>query len=129
MKNKNLVILIVAGVLIFLLGIGLGMFFNKITYNTQGKSALSSKVISSVVAYGQVSGINGRVLTLNNLGEDLNIAISENAQIYTFAKDGSGQQIQQAVGFSSILVGNKVNVAVRMLVTGAVEGLSVIILP
>jgi preprotein translocase subunit YajC len=129
-NKKQLAIIITAGIIIFLIGGILGIFIyrlqNKnIVENKKAVSSLSSKVVSSVVVYGQVKSINGKSITLSNLGDDLTIIIADNAQVFSFAT----ATVQQKVNFEDIKVGDSVNISVKLLSTGQLEGLSVIILP
>jgi hypothetical protein len=130
--KKQLVILIIAGIVIFLAGGAAGIVFEKQKIPTQkieAADSLSSKVISSIVAYGEVKSINGRNITLSNLGTDLIITIAGNAPVYSFAnRSGSTAPSQQTVAFSDIGKGDKINIALKVLTTGQVQGTSVIIL-
>jgi hypothetical protein len=138
MDKKQLSILIVAGVLIFLIGGGLGIF---LIQGSSGRAKvemannLSSKVISSIIAYGQVKNINGRNITLSNLGDNLSILIANDAQVYAFVvptdagENTTASPVQQTVNFETIKIGDNVNVAVKILPNGQVQGTSVIILP
>lgn len=134
MDNKKLAILIIAGIVLVLLGGVAGVIFQAKFLSPQSKSmnALSSKVISSIVAYGQVKNINGKNVTLSNLGDNLLISIADNAQVYSFTTPpGSAKNtapVQQTGKFDDLKVGDNVNVAVKLLPTGQLEGVSVIIL-
>lgn len=137
MNIKNIIILIVAGVLIFLIGGGLGILSqtqSKVEkVKTETVNNLASKVVSSIVAYGQVKNISGRDITLSNLGDDLVISVANNAPVYAFttvkSKTGVVSQVQQVVGFEIIKIGDKINSTIKLLSTGKFEGESVIILP
>ena len=87
-KNKQLVILIIIGVFLFLLGGVIGIAYDSQTGPQQVKvktvNSLTSKVVSSITAYGKITNINGKNLTLNNLGDNLVFLIADNAQIYSF---------------------------------------------
>jgi hypothetical protein len=136
-NKKQLVILIVAGILILLVGVCLGVFLQTQKVQIQKSAAangLASKVVTSIVGYGQVKKIDGRNITLSNLGDNLTIAIINNAQVYSFAipagsQNGAAAPVQQEVSFGDIKVGDHVNIAVTLLPTGLLEGSSVIILP
>lgn len=137
-NKKQSVILIVAGILIFLVGVGLGITLqnsNKAqARKVQAVNNLVSKVVSSIVAYGQVENIDGRNITLSNLGDNLVISIADNAQVYSFTtpvagKNGATAPVQQTVKFEDIKIGDNVNVAVKLSPSGQMQGSSVIILP
>jgi hypothetical protein len=130
--KKQLSILIVMGILIFLAGGALGIISENQKIPTQKietANNLSSKVISSIVAYGEVKSVNGRNIVLSNLGTDLTIRIAENAPVYSFAtRSGSAAPVQQTVKLSDISKGDKINIALKVLPIGQMEGTSVVIL-
>jgi hypothetical protein len=133
-KKSKLVILAVAGILLFLIGAALGFVLhtqNKIqVQKVEAINSLSSKVVSSMSASGKVKNISGRNITLTNLGDDLTITIADNAQIYSFTlKTKGAAQTQQTAKFGDIKVGDNINVAVKLSPTGQMQGASVVILP
>ena len=140
-RKNNLVVLIIAGVLIFLVGGGLGIVFmqrGSQQIKIETASSLASKVVTSMVAYGKVENIDGKNITLSNLGDNLTISMADNAQVYSFTtptttdKNGkvtTGTPIQQTVKFGDIKIGDNVNVAIKLLPNGQMQGSSVIILP
>lgn len=138
-KKTQIIILVVAGIFLFLLGGALGVIYSKIgpqAAKVEAGNNLSSGVISSISAFGQVKNISGRNLTLNNLGDDLVIPISDTAQIYAFVTPAAAQNsktapvpVQQLVKFEDIKMWDRVNVAVKLLPTGQLQGSAVIILP
>jgi hypothetical protein len=132
--KKQLAILVSAAVVLFLVGFALGYLLHPQKaadkVKIQAATNLSSKVVSSVVAYGQVKSISGRNITLSNLGDSLTILVAADAPIYSFiVKDKATAPVQQKVSFGSIKIGDSVNVAVKTLSSGQLEGSSVIILP
>jgi hypothetical protein len=138
MKKYLLVlILVAAGLLLFVLGGSAGIIYTQKgpqETKTVTVNSLSSGVISSIVAYGQITNISGRNITLNNSGSNLVIPIATDAQIYAFATPtgktaATTAPVQQVVTFGDIKIWDKANVAVRLLPTGQLEGSSVIILP
>jgi hypothetical protein len=137
---KQITILIIAGVLLLLLGAGVGALLSRASLQqtkVNAVNSLASRVISSIVAYGQVKNINGRNITLSNLGDDLTITVADSAQIYSFVtpsttdknKTATTAPVQQTVGFGNVKVGDNINMTIRLLPTGQLEGASVIILP
>jgi len=134
MNKKQLVFLIVIGVLLFVLGGVLGVAYdtNKTPQQTKVKTvnSLSSKVVSSIVAYGQVVSIEGKNITLNNLGDNLVISIADNAKIYSLTIPSGAKAPVQSIGeFGDIKQGDSVNVNLKLLTDGQLEGSSVVILP
>jgi len=127
-------ILITSGILIFFLGYGLGNILQvkvcdqKVT--TEAVNILSSKIITSVTAYGRITKIDGTNVTLNSLGEDLIILIPDSARVYSFlTADGKQASTQQIVKFEDLKIGNSINVSLKLLPSGKFEAASVIILP
>ena len=132
MEKKQLVILIIAVIVAFVIGGGLG-----VALQSQGTQAtkveavnsLASKVVTSMVAYGKVENIAGRNIALSNVGDNLTILMADNAQVYSFTTPKTGSPVQQTVSFSNIKVGDNVNIAIKLLPTGKMQGASVVILP
>ena len=132
-NKKQSVIWIIVCIVLFLLGLWFGSMRhnqNKTqTQKLQAATSLSSKVISSITAYGQVTSIQGDTITLNNLGDNLPIIITSNARIFSFTAPSKGSPAQQTASFSNIKVGNNVNVVMNLSSDGQMQGTSVIILP
>lgn len=135
--NKNLSTFIIIGVVTFVVGAGLGIFYQsqidapQLANFTAIKAVfknLSSKAVPSILAYGQVTNIEGRNLTLSYSGDSVSIAISDSANINSFVKDSNGVPSQQKIDFSQIKNGDTLNISVKILPNGQLEGQSVIIL-
>ena len=151
MDNKKTVgVWLVVCAILFLLGIGLGLLLiQQPNSKIQTADNLSSKVVSSIVAYGQVKNIDGRNITLSNLGDSLTISLTDNAQIYAFSTSASSATsvasstgksksvapvksttpVQRTAAFENIKVGDSVNVALRLGTDGQMQGTSLVILP
>lgn len=133
MDNKNLILIIIGALFFLTLGGGLGILYQqqkeilpvKETPKTQAVQTLSSKVIPSITAFGQVSNIDGRNLTLTFGGDNLTIKINDSAQIYLPATKTSAQQTAQ---FSDIKKGDNVSVNVKLLSDGQMDGQMVVII-
>jgi len=143
MDQKNIIILaVVGGVLCLAIGGGLGYFYQlqngtlppAESKKVEAVNTLSSKVIPSITAFGQVTNISGRDITLTFGGDSLTIKIKEDAPIYlpaTATKDKDGNSVtsaQQTAKFSDIKVGDNASVNLKLLATGQIEGQLVIIL-
>jgi len=144
MEKKFLTILIVVGIVAFVLGGGLGMFLQqqqatsmlKPENNPKIKAVqlLSSKVVPSITAYGQVSNISGRNLTLTFGGDSLTVKIRDNATVFLPAStttDSKGKQVtvpQKTVEFSEIKKGDNVSVNLTLSADGQMEGQMVVVL-
>lgn len=86
--------------------------------------SLSSKVVPSIVAFGKVSKIDGRNITLDYNGDSITISIINDAQIY----GSSGQDGQTAESFENIKMGDNLSVNLKVLPDGQLQGQSIIIL-
>ncbi len=150
MNIKNVVIAIVLGVLILVFGVGIGVVYQgqkspvaqvESQQNAQSAStikALSSKVIPSVAAYGTITNINGRNLTVGYQTDSIVVPVNNDAKIYGFVvtsavpKGGilpKTSTTSQQINFSDIKKGDSVSVNIKVLASGKMEGLSVIVLP
>ena len=132
MNKANLTILILLGVILFLVGGGIGIFY-QMQKDSSGDTvikALSSKVIPSIVAYGQVTEINGRNITIFYSGETLTVPIAQDAQVSSFTQaNGQTGSTQQQSSFNQIKKGDSINISIKVSSDGKLEGKMVIILP
>ncbi len=127
----------VAAIAVAGLVVAIGILFQAARDNSKFKNAkanaeavkiLSSKAVVSTVVYGQVTGINGKVLSLNYNGEDVNIAVKQDAVVYALNQTGTGSS-QQAAKFEDIKQGYNVSINLKILSDGQLEGQTVFILP
>lgn len=90
-KNMKtaLIFLAVVGVIIFILGFGLGILyeiktpaFQKIKTAEPTINVLSSKVVQTANAFGEVKNITGNNVTLTYLGDEITMNIANNAQVF-----------------------------------------------
>ena len=136
-----MVVSILVGLVIFL-GVGyiLGVYSQqkingqKIESLEKTKNIFSySKLINSIIAFGKISNISGRTITLTSETDTLEITMRANAQVYSFtAPTSTGGQLtgipsQNIAAFEDIKVGDNLNVNMRMLPDGTFEGASAII--
>ena len=139
-STKNLVFVAVAWIIIFVIGLGAGFVLRSQTkteiIKEQTINNLASKVISSVAVYGQITKVQGRDVTLNNLGDNLTITLADNAQIYAFkiapAVKGSktvSAPTQQKASLADLKIGDKINAVIKILDDGQLQGSSLVILP
>jgi hypothetical protein len=142
MDRKNLVVLIIVAFVFFGLGGGLGVLYQNqmgvVPANEapkiQAVQTLSSKVIPSITAFGEVSSVEGKDITLTFGGDSLKIKVRDDAQIYlpaTSTTDQNGKPVtsaQKTAEFSDIKVGDNVSVNLKLLPDGQIEGQMVIII-
>lgn len=133
-KTTLIVSLIIAGVFLLLLGMGLGILYKTQQISPQLKkttaviNALSSKTVPSIVAYGEVTKIEGRDITLAYSGDSIKVNMEENSQVYSFVNDSSGKPIQKKVELKEIKVGDNLNITLKVLPDSQLQGQSVFIL-
>lgn len=150
MNNKSAlnakILLIVGGIVIFVVGIALGIFYQswQQSKNPVVKQAikmqptiniLASKTIQSIVVTGRVVKIDGRNVTLTYAGDEITTSVATNAQIFSSAitKDATTKNlvsgVPQPVDFSALVAGDNITATLKMLPTGQLEGESVYIFP
>lgn len=140
-KTNIIVLVIVIAVVGVIVGLGLGMMLQKqadapkvskfAAYETAVK-ALSSKAVPSIIAYGQVSNIEGRKVTLNYSGETLVVDVAQNANVYALTPAAGAKAptapVQRKALFTEVKKGDNLNITLKLSSDGKIEGQSVIIL-
>ena len=140
--NKLLTFLFTIGaVFIFVLGGGAG-----ILYQTQKDAPqidklasllkrITSRAIPSITAYGQVASIEGKNITLASGGDNIIVSVRGDTEIYSFAQPTAQKQEQavlptkQLVKFEDIKKGDTLNISLKVLPDGQLEGNTIIIMP
>lgn len=143
MEKQTATLLIIIAAVAFIVGGGLGVFYQKQavkaltpedTAKIDAVKILSSKAIPPITAYGKVAKIEGRVLTIEHVGDSIDVNVKDGAQVYfpaSTATSDDGKKItlpQQAAVFGDIKVGNNVSINVKLLPDGQIEGQIIIIL-
>lgn len=140
--NKIILIVssIIAGLLLLALGVSLGVSYqtqqasisspqlDQLEKTTAAVKFLSSKTVPSIVAYGQVTKIEGRDITLFYSGDSIKVSMEENSLIYSFVNDSQGKPTQKQVELKEIKVGDNLNITLKLLPDGQLQGQSVFIL-
>ena len=129
MDKNNLIILIIAGLVLLILGGAAGFFYKTLQISPQLAviKDLSSKTIPSIVAYGQVSKIEGRDITLSFNGDNIKVSVEANSPVYSFVNDAKGKPIQKKVELKEIKIGDSLNITIKLLPDGQLRGQSVFI--
>jgi len=139
--NKNLIIvlLVIAGLIFFVIGVSVGVVYKtekdaplleKSEKMTEAVKKLSSKAITSIIVYGEVTNIENRDITLAFANESLTVSVKENSQIFSFTPaEGGASPNQRTAEFKDIKKGDFLNVSLRLLADGQLEGVMAIILP
>lgn len=133
--QKNIYLLIIAGIIIFIFGAGVG-----VSYQLQGGfsakketafKTLSSKVVQSVVSYGEITKISDRNLNLSFAGDTITVYIKESAPIVSFVGQAAGanQQAQKNIEFKDIKVGDYANIVLKVMPDAGLEAQTVMIVP
>lgn len=136
MNRENLTILIIVGVVFFAVGVMLGILYQTQKPEVQQAlklsptvKTLSSGVVQSISAFGQVKKIEGNKITLAYSGEELTVNIREGAQVFIPAPVQSADNTPKRANFSDIKTGNSVSITLKILPSGDVQGESVFIFP
>ncbi|MFA7676417.1 MAG: hypothetical protein WCY28_03350 [Candidatus Shapirobacteria bacterium] len=130
--SKNLVILLLIGIVLLSVGAGIGVIYQiqKDGPLVLATKSLSSEIIASIAAYGEVTNIDGRNITLSFMNENLTIFVSEEARVYSFKQQGAeANSKQNLVDFSDIKKGDFINISVKLSSDGKLEGNNIVILP
>ena len=120
-------------VAVFVVGMGLGMFY-QFKKDAQKISAtgtpsadlkvLSSDIITAVAAFGNVTDVNGRNITISYNGKSLTLNIGENVAVTSFTNNGS----QKNISYSDIKKGDSVNAALKINPDGQLTAQTVLVL-
>jgi len=139
--DKKIIIILYGAVSIgLLIGFAIGMFIQIQKYSPDIAKLkileptikyLSSKVVPSILIYGQVVNVDGRNITLEFQKEQLVVEIKTDAKIYSYQKPVDGSKTAQGQtesNFIEIKKGDSLNVTGQVLGDGKLVGKSVIIL-
>lgn len=145
MEKKSIILFFVLGFLIFVLGGGVGVFYQSQKYLSETCSPvteetsvlektvkdLSSQTIFSIIASGTVEDIGDRNITISNNKENLTVKIKEGADISSFVIPAAGEtssNLKASVKFEDIKKGNNLKIFLKVLADGQITGESVIIM-
>ncbi len=142
-KPIAVVLFIILAIAIFVIGGGLGVLYqtqqNTVApvANTQctekmalAVKALSSQLVSSIIAYGQVENINGRNITLSSEGKNLTVSIENNATIsLVVASAKNSQTTTKTMTLQDIKKGDSLNIDLKVSPDGSLSGRRIYILP
>jgi hypothetical protein len=138
MEKSSTIWLVLLAVVMLVVGAGIGMLYQKGTaspVSTQPApqaliQKLNSKVIPSIVAYGQVKGISGKVITLTYGGDDVTVTMNDNAQysaLVPATKTTSANS--RKASLLEIKTGSKINITLKVTPEGKFVGASSFIFP
>ena len=142
MEKRALIVLLAVAVVMFLIGGGVATFLQspKVEKVNTVVKALNSKTVTAISFYGKVSKIDGRNVTLSYSGDSVTVNVLPASQVYgisasTVKTDSKGVttttpgSTQQLVDFSTIKVGDNLNINAKMSPTGELTGTFVLIVP
>ena len=137
---RNLIVSLILVILIFLSGLGIGMSYqSKKVAPSQTQNQISSKsielltshVISPMIARGKVIKIDDKDVTLNYQKDNRIIKISDTARVSLLVLSATQKKsyVNKQVTFEDIKMNDNVEVSVRVLPDGQIEGFNIVILP
>jgi len=97
--------------------------------NTETVKLLSSKVVSSIMAYGEVQSIDEKNITLSFSGENIVIKLADDVQILTLSTGGDKKSNYQPYLLSQIKKNYNVTVDLNLLTNGTLQGQVITVLP
>ena len=129
-KINLIVLLIVVGLLLTVSGGAVGFLYARQQLSSQLDviKNLSSQAIPSMVAYGEVTEIEGRNITLSYGGDNIKINVEESSSVYLSINDSAGKPMQEKISFKDIKKGNNLSVAVKLLPNGQLQSQSIFVL-
>ncbi len=129
-KTNTTALLIIGGLLLMVLGGVIGVLYKtqQVLPQMNVIKYLSSQIIPSMVAYGEVTDIEGRNITLSYNGDSMKVQVPENSPVYSFVNNKTSKPIQEQVSFENIKKGDNVNVTVKLLPDGQLQSQSIFII-
>lgn len=127
---KKIILLIIVGFVAFCLGLFAGLSGSTGCLETSSDVVnFVSSEVTSFYANGIVVSINGRAITLNSNNENLVVPIKGDATVNLFVQPESGSPFYQPVSFSTIKIGDRLNIELGLSSDGKTEGQAVYIFP
>lgn len=132
--NKITPTVLISSLLFLILGGGIGFLYKTLQISPQIKKTaavikdLSSKTVLSTVVYGQVSKIKGKDISLSYNGDSITISMAEKAPVYSFVSDSAEAPLQKKVDFKELKVGDNLNITIKLLPDGQIQGQSALVL-
>lgn len=129
-RPASIVSMLIVGAVLLAVGFGAGIYYNmpQLQKTETLVKNLSSKTVPSMVAYGQVSAIEGRMVTLTYGGDSLTLDLPDSVAIYSFVTGSTGQPTQEKVSFDKIKKGDNLNVTMRLTSEGDIQAQQAFIL-
>jgi len=135
MTRRNLVISIIIGLVIFVVGGGVGIMYQKSKTASISPEEnpvykiLNSKLIPVITAYGKIVSINGSDMVLGSGEEMLNIKMEDNAPIYFFDSsvdlgNGLSTPSQKIIGIDKLKEGQEISINLEIDKNGKINGVA-----
>ena len=139
MARKNLVILIIIGLVVFVVGGGVGVMYQKsktasvLPEENPVYKILSSKLIPTITAFGKISSINGNDIVLSSGDETLNIEMKDSAPVYIFDSsvdlgNGLSTPSQKIVNVDVLKEGQDISVNLKINKDGQISGVAIVLI-
>jgi hypothetical protein len=97
--------------------------------NTEIVKLLNSKVVSSIMAYGEVQSIDEKNITLSFSGENIVIKLADDVQILALSTGGDKKSNYQPYLLSQIKKNFNVTVDLKLSANGTLQGQVITVLP
>ena len=88
---------------------------------------LTSRVVPSIVVYGEISEIDGNKITISFSGDSATVKMRAGAAVSSFG--GKVGDTPQTTTLNDVQAGQIVSISAKVLADGTVQGESLIILP
>jgi hypothetical protein len=138
MNKVTAVILLVFIIIIpLVLGIFLGIYFQKINGGIVAKDNTASILIGNlntsiffpIIAHGKVTKSEGGSVILNNNGTELSIKIRNDATINKLVLGQDKSYVYETTSFSNVKIDDTVDIYTEILEDGQIQGSSLTIYP
>ena len=126
--NKERITYIAIGLVVFILGLGVGIVYQQAKMVLGSKrnpvlEVLNSRTIPFVTAYGDIVDIRGKNIAINFEEDSLTVKIKDDAPVYSFE---SG--VQKIIKVEDLKKGDKVSVNLKLSQDGQAEGLAIVLI-
>jgi len=92
-------------------------------------SVLSSPVVVQILAFGEVTGISGKTITITANNRKQNITIGDKTMVQTYVKEKTQDVVPRVIKLSDIKIGQSANISLKLLSSGDLQVTSVTVVP
>lgn len=132
MNSANMLLLIIVILAAGIIGGLCGSLYQMQHYSLQVQKAetldmLSSEAVESIMAFGEVTNVSGRIVTLSfGEGKNLQIYIKDDAKIYNRTMVNK-KIVATEIKFEEIKNGVNLNIPITVSATGRLEAIAAVI--